>query len=70
MTLARHPIPLDTLARMDDGDILAYANGRLLEKKDSFKLEDWQYYLEYLQQRRNQGKPSPKVPTPPGKSAA
>lgn len=70
MTLPRHPIPLATLARMDDGDILAYANGRLLEKKASFKLDDWRYYLDYLYQRRHQGKPPPKVPTPPDKSAA
>ena len=71
MTPSRHPIPLATLARMDDGDILAYANGRLMERKDSFKLEDWRYYLDYLYQRRHPGKkPPPRVPTPPDKSAA
>ena len=71
MNLPRHPIPLATLARMDDGDILAYANGRLMERKDSFTLDDWRYYLDYLHQRRHQGKkPPPKAPTPPDKSAA
>lgn len=71
MTLLQHPIPIATLASMDDGDILAYANGRLLEKTASFKLDEWRYYLDYLHQRRNaEKKPPPKVPTPPGKSAA
>jgi hypothetical protein len=56
---------------MDDGDILAYANGRLMERKDSFTLDDWRYYLDYLHQRRHQGKkPPPKAPPPPDKSAA
>jgi predicted alpha/beta-hydrolase family hydrolase len=56
---------------MDDGDILAYANGRLMERNASFTLDDWRYYLDYLRQRRHQGKkPPPKAPTPPDKSAA
>ena len=71
MTIPRHPIPIATLARMDDGDILAYANGRLMERKASFTLDDWRYYLDYLHQRRHQGKkPPPKAPPPPDKSAA
>jgi hypothetical protein len=71
MTPPRHPIPFAILARMDDGDILAYANGRLMERNASFTLDDWRYYLDYLYQRRNQvKKPPPKAPTPPDKSAA
>lgn len=72
MTLPRHPIPIATLDRMDDGYILSYANGRFLDNKDSsFKEDEWRYYLDYLYRRRNaEKKPPPKVPTPPGKSVA